>query len=194
MRNVSLRRCISIAFGLPEAQTIGGAAWVDDMRYNIDAKAAEATSGSNLMAMLGTLLAERFQLKTHRETRPINGYALVSAKGGIQIKPVADSGNCSAGLTNGKAPKITAAGCPMVELAKKLAETLRAPVDDQTGAIGMFTFTLEWTPDEIAAKQDAVAGASLTEALAEQLGLNLEARKVKAPVVIIDGASPASAN
>ncbi len=195
-RNVTLRRCIRGAYNLPEAQVIGGPTWIDDLRYNIDAKAAGPAGDEQLMQMLQTLLAERFHLKVHRETRQLNGYALVAAKTGFRGKALAESGECSdSANTGGALSTITSRSCPMTNFAGKLAECLHLPVTDATGIKGEFDITLRWSPDEIRAKaSDAAAGPSLDDALLRTLGLRLEARKVPTQVVVIDAAVPASAN
>jgi len=195
-RNVTLRRCIRGAYNLPEAQVIGGPKWIDDLRYNIDAKAAGPAGDEELMQMLQTLLAERFQLKVHRETRQLNGYALAVTKTGFRGKALAESGECSdSANTGGALSTITSRSCPMTNFAAKLAECLHLPVADATGIKGEFDITLQWSPDEIRAKaSDAAAGPSLDDALLKMLGLRLEARKVPTQVVVIDAAVPASAN
>jgi uncharacterized protein (TIGR03435 family) len=182
-RNVTLRRCIRGAYDIPEVQILGGPKWVDEERYDIDAKAAGPAGGTELMAMLQQLLAERFQLVFHRETRPLPGYALVAGKKGLNARrsePNAKS------IGNSSRRSIEATGCDMACLAMKLAEVLHAPVADATGIEGRFDFKLEWTPDDL---QTAVAPA-----LEEQLGLKLEARKVPKEVIVIDHAEKATAN
>ena len=194
-RNVTLRRCIRGAYNLPEAQVVGGPKWVDDQRYNIDAKANGPAGDEDLMLMLRTLLAERFQLKFHRETRQMNGYALVTAKSGFKMKPSGSDGDCSASAnTGGPISKITSTNCVVRSLADKLAECLHLPVSDATGIEGKYSFVLQWSPDELRAKADSAAGQSLDEALLATLGLKLESRKVPTQILVIDSAVPASAN
>jgi uncharacterized protein (TIGR03435 family) len=195
-RNVTLRRCIRGAYDLPEAQIIGGPKWVDDVRYNIDAKASGPAGDHELMQMLQTLLAERFQLKIHLETRRLNGYALAVAKFGFRGKPLTESGDCNAtASTGGPLSTITSRSCPMTNFASKLAECLHAPVLDTTGIDGKFDITLQWAPEEVRAKAgDAAAGLSLDDALLKTAGLRLTAQKVPIQIVIIDSAVPASGN
>src|SRR5580658_5202762 len=93
-RNVTLKRCIRGAYDVQESQIVGGPKWVDEDRYDIDAKAAGPAGDHDLMAMLQSLLAERFKLAFHRETRQLPGYALVVGKSGLKAKrsqPDADS-------------------------------------------------------------------------------------------------------
>jgi uncharacterized protein (TIGR03435 family) len=182
-RNVTLRRCVRGAYGMPEAQIYGGPKWVDEERYDIDAKAAGPAGDHQLMAMLQQLLAERFKLVIHRETRPLSGYALLAGKKGITAKrSEPDTGS----RTNSSRRSIDATGCSMGCLAAKLAEVLHVPAADSTGLEGKFDFKLEWIPDDL---QTAVLPA-----LEEQLGLKLEGRKVPTEVIVIDRAEKASAN
>src|ERR1700761_5061837 len=82
--NVTLKRCISGAYGVPETQIIGGPAWIGDLRFNITAKTDRPAGDDELMAMLQTLMADRFHLALHHQTQTISGYSLVVAKGGIK--------------------------------------------------------------------------------------------------------------
>src|SRR5215813_10904565 len=71
--NVTLKRCIIGAYGIGPNQVVGGPAWLDSDRFEIDARAtADVNSDSTLMLMLQDLLADRFQLKLHRETKAVN--------------------------------------------------------------------------------------------------------------------------
>ena len=195
-RNVTLKRCMRGAYGIPEAQIFGGPKWVDDERYDIDAKAAGPAGDHAMMAMLQQLLAERFQLVVHRETRPLPGYALVVGKKGLTAKR-SEPGVPS--TSNASRRSIEATACNMGCLARKLSEVLHAPVADLTGVEEEFDFKLEFTPDDLQAKpasagDTAAQGPSVFAALDEQLGLKLEARKVPTEVIVIDRAEKATAN
>ena len=196
-RNVTLKRCMRGAYGVPEAQVFGGPKWIDQDRYDIDAKAAGPAGDHELMAMLQTLLAERFKLVFHRETRRLSGYALVVGKNGPLAKHSApDAGS----RTESRRGVIEAEGCTVGQLAQKLSDSLHIPVADLTAVEGKFDFKLEWTPDDMQAGPPAAAaaevapGPSIFVALAEQLGLKLEARKLPTEVLVIDRAEKASEN
>ena len=85
--NTPLKILIEEVYGLKDYQVLGGPAWVDSDRWDIDAKAAGTVSLDKKMKMLGTLLADRFQLRFHRETRQLPVYRLTVAKGGPQARP-----------------------------------------------------------------------------------------------------------
>jgi len=192
-RNVTLKRCMLGAYGIPEVQILGGPKWVGENRYDIDAKAIGPAGNSELMAMLQGLLAERFQLSFHRETRPLSGFVLTIGKSGLKAKTSAPD---TQSKTNSGRGRLDAESCTMAQLALKLSEALKVPVLDQTEIKGAFDFRLEWTPDEMQAKTpDAPpSGPSLFSAVQEQLGLRLEGRKVPAEVLVIDRAELPSEN
>src|SRR5215470_16802509 len=75
--NVTLKRCILGAYRVGPNEVVGGPGWLDEDRFDILAKAEESSGGdAALMDMLQALLADRFQLKLHRETRTMTAYVL----------------------------------------------------------------------------------------------------------------------
>jgi uncharacterized protein (TIGR03435 family) len=139
--------------------------------------------------MLQSMLAERFKLAAHRETRQLNVYSLVMAKGGLKIKPVEQG----AGRTSAGPGKLEAQGISFGKLADLLSRFLDRPVMDATGVPGLFNFTLEWRPEDTRrlmepgdSGQDPVAGPSIFTALEEQLGAKMEVRKGPVEILVID--------
>jgi len=169
MKNQNLKRLIGAAYSVREDRISGGPKWVTSDRFDVEARAAGPANDRDLLLMLQSMLAERFQLGTHRETVLTSGFALVVAKGGLKIHPDGTEGGGGTHSTRGKmsAERITMAG-----LADWLTRQLGAPVVDMTDVKGVFTFKLEWTPDgggSIAADQEgnvyvAWHGIALTEA------------------------------
>jgi uncharacterized protein (TIGR03435 family) len=195
MRNMTLRASIAMAYDVKEMQVVGGPKWLDSERYDIDAKSASPAPGPQLRAMLQTLLAERFKVELHRETRIFPGYTLVIAKSGLKVHS-AEPGisNISTHNSSMNAEKAT-----MAALAKNLARRLAAPVEDATGLTAAFDFKLELPPqlDRGAAAADplgteapdpASSAAALSHALEDQLGLKLEMRRIPQEVLVIDRA------
>jgi uncharacterized protein (TIGR03435 family) len=191
--NVSLRRCIRYAYGMPETQILGGPKWMDDLRYDITARASEPLREPELLKTLQPLLADRFKLTLHRETRQIPGYALTVAKGGV--KAVVSDPNGRPGANGGRG-RIDTAGTPMSLLAIRLSDLLQRPVVDRTQDTRRFDFHLRWSPDTAPVGAEPVASdaPSLSTALEEQLGLKLLSRRVPAEVLVIDHAEPPSEN
>jgi uncharacterized protein (TIGR03435 family) len=196
MRNMTLRASIGMAYDVKEPQVLGGPKWLDSDRYDIDAKSAGAARGPELRAMLQTLLAERFHVALHRETKTVPGFALVVVKAGLKIHAV-EPGQSNLSTHNGS---MTAEKASMANLAESLSRRLGAPVDDATGVASVFDFKLELPPQEnrapppsadtpgAEASEPGSFGAALSHVLEDQLGLKLEARKVPQEVLMIDRA------
>jgi uncharacterized protein (TIGR03435 family) len=96
--NIPLRLLIRMAYGVQDFQIVGGPSWQMSSKFDISAKAPEGTKGTEaLMSMIKTLLADRFKLKTHTETRELPIYALMVARSdgrlGPDLKP--SSADCS---------------------------------------------------------------------------------------------------
>src|SRR5262249_42303666 len=71
-----LRVLIRTAYGVRDYQVVDGPDWINSTRYNIEAKAADAATSAQLMLMLQSLLADRFKLQVHKETRNLPVYEL----------------------------------------------------------------------------------------------------------------------
>lgn len=174
------------ASGMPLLPPIeGGPAWIDSdhYRYTINVKAEGTGSGAasgaaTKVPILRALLEDRFQLKTHRETREVSGYALTVAKGGPKLKPFQEGSCVDIGvvkpLTKTPPPAHEPGERPVlcgVNRARKgngpnvtwdipgtsldfLARTFLGiafgdrPVFNRTGIDGLFDIHLEFTPDE----------------------------------------------
>src|SRR6516162_2986053 len=86
IHSATLRQLIGYAYHIPATRLSGGPVWVDDVRFDVDAKAEDATAThAELSAMLQTLLTDRFKLKFRRETKHIPGYALTVASNGAKL-------------------------------------------------------------------------------------------------------------
>jgi uncharacterized protein (TIGR03435 family) len=183
--NVNLRKLIVQAYGVKDFQ-LSGPDWLNSEIYDIAATMPPATSTDQVLPMLQSLLAERFQLKLHRETKEVPMYALVVGKTGLKIK----EGEFGHSSTSASPGHLTAQKIPLSKLADFLSNQLGSPVTDLTGMKGFFDFTLEWAPDarpgEAGGASDSTPGASIFTAVQEQLGLKLEARKGPVEILVID--------
>jgi uncharacterized protein (TIGR03435 family) len=196
MRNYTLRMMIVEAYGLKEYQVTGGPKWADSDRYDITAKAAGPADDSQLYLMLQSMLAERFQLVVHRVSKPYAGYALLAGKKGLLVKAVEDTGKSSSRSHGGPT---TFKEMSMEHLASWVARRMNAPVVDATGVPGVFDFTLDWTPESRLPTAPTAGVASdpvptLFTALRQQLGVEVESRKVPTDTIVIDRAEKASEN
>jgi uncharacterized protein (TIGR03435 family) len=132
--------------------------------------------------MCQALLAERFKMAVHRETKDLPVYALVVAKEGFKLKEVElGHGGFSAGRGQMKASSM-----PLAAFAQRLSQVVDRPVLDQTGIQGAFNFTVEWSPEDDTTASPT--GPSLFTALQQQLGLKLEARRGSVEVLVVERA------
>ena len=195
--SLSVGILIQAAYDVKPWQIFGGPEWVKTDGYDIEAKSEGNPDFKQKLEMLRPLLADRFQLKFHRETRQMPVYSLVVAKGGPRLQPTADgvSGYFTAGrgLIQGRAVEIPT-------LANLLGGSLGQSVVDKTGLTGHFDIKLEWTPTEgernytFDDRPLDGGGSSIFTALQEQLGLKLEAGKGPVEVFVIDHVERPSEN
>lgn len=141
---------------------------------------------SNLM--LRQLLADRFGLIFHRETKALVVYSLVVGKTGPKLK---EGGTKGPYLSRPAPGKLVGTRASMAALTRALSGSLGRPINDETGLKGQYDFTLTWTPDEIVGD---VSGPSLFTALQDQLGLKLESKKAPVETIVIDHIGTPSPN
>jgi uncharacterized protein (TIGR03435 family) len=189
------------AYGIPEVQIVGGPKWLNSARFDIEAKADNAVTGELqtldrgqrkhlTQGMFQQLLADRFKLAVHWETRELPVYALVVArKGVLQPAKHPESGVHTSASTG----TFSAEGVTMTDLAHSLTQELSGELGrvivDKTGIEGRYDVALKWTPDEDQPSADngsVDAGPSLLTAIQEQLGLKLESSKGPVQVLVID--------
>ena len=182
--NMSLKGLVMQAYGLQHFQVTGGPGWIETDRYDINAKGEENVPERQISLMLQSLLAERFKLKVHRETKESGIYSLVVGKNGVKLQPSSAQG-VSFGV-GGR--KITAQGASMADLANLLTIQVRQPVLDKTGVAGRFDITLSWVPDAASATAGVDAAPSIFTVIQEQLGLRLEPGKGPVEILVIDSA------
>jgi uncharacterized protein (TIGR03435 family) len=182
----TLKGLICIAYHMKDVQVSGGPKWVDGDRFDINAKSAGGEDEPQLVIMLQSLLAERFQLVFHHEEKTSSNYALVVAKSGLKIKPSEAEGSRSSGSKG----RLVAQGLTMAKLADQLTRRVGAAVIDLTGVSGGFDFTLEWSTEGDANDVQS----ALFAALQEKLGLKLEMRKLPMDLIVVDKAEKPSEN
>lgn len=199
--NVTLKRCIVGSYGVGPHQVIGGPDWVDTEPFDIVAKAEQPINDDAILnLMIQGLLADRFRLALHRDTRTLSAYVLEIDKKGSKLTPAKGGGSSTNTNTGGGGRiTITARNTDMGELAQVLARKMDLPVVDQTGLTGLFDFKLVWFPDDLPPPMlngapDPNAPPGLFTAIQEQLGLHLRPAKAPVEVLVIDHAEPPSAN
>jgi uncharacterized protein (TIGR03435 family) len=191
--NASLKTLIRNAYGVLSFQLANEPAWLDTEMYDIQAttNSTEKISPEQLKILLQNLIAERFALQVHWETREGTVYALLPEKGGPKF--LASSGDAKPGMNTQKGPEhatMTGTAQTMAVLATNLGNQLGRFAVDKTGLTGAWDFTLAW---DLQPTADST-GPSLFTALREQLGLRLEAQKGPVQILVIDRADHASEN
>ena len=214
--NVPLRALIQAAYQLRAFQVLGGPGWLDTERFDIAAKAAGNPNPNEMLPMLRTLLAERFKLAVHTETReqPIYALTLSLSDGKLGSRLRASDANCAAAARNAlptradpnrpppcgdfrmSAGRLIATGMSMEHLALRLSERVNRPVQDRTALAGVFDLDLEFSADQLHQPGPPGANAnpgpadpsapSLFTALQEQLGLKLESTRGPVEILVID--------
>ena len=179
--NVSLRQLIERAYVVAD-DALFGPEWLGDNRFDIVARMPADTPAGQGRLMLQSLLAERFGLKVHRETRSVSGYALIAGKNppAMHEKPAGAEAKTNAGRGG-----LNGTHASMADLARLLALQLSQTVQDQTGLKGVFDFNLEWSLDS-ARPEDRVF--TILTTVEEKLGLKLRPQKVSVDVLVVDHA------
>jgi uncharacterized protein (TIGR03435 family) len=205
-KNYTLKLLIAAAYNLNPRAISGGPPWLESDHYDIVAVTPGELrpSRDEQMAMLRTLLSDRFQLTFHREPRVFSIYELEVAKGGPKLKPSTAPPTDPAALISTVYPQrmmLPARNASMGEFVSMLQRALLdRPVVDKTELPGKYDFDLEWAPDETqfggevpAASADAPSPPFFS-AIQQQLGLRLVATRGPIEALVIDKAERPSAN
>jgi uncharacterized protein (TIGR03435 family) len=186
--------------------------WMENTRFDVAANIPQGTTREVFQAMLQNLLAERFQLKVHREKKEMQVYGLEIGKGGVKFKEAVPKEPTQDGEPQGKIKRdgdgfpILAAGTTMAIMqgharirsenkaigwfVEMLSGQLQAPVLDATGLRGNYDFVLSWAYSE----KDSAGAADILEAytpalltaVETQLGLTLRLKKGQGEVLVVD--------
>ena len=183
---VSLKDVIGRAYRVQQYQ-ISGPDWLESERFDITAKLPPGSSSLQVAQMLQGLLADRFKMAIHRETKELPVYALVVAKGGPKLKSSESDYGIS---TNSNRTRLhVTAKATMPRFAEFLSGEIGRPVVDQTGLTSAYDFTIDWAVDDAIAPNDSSAGPSVFTALQEQLGLKLDSSKGPVEIFVVDHAN-----
>jgi uncharacterized protein (TIGR03435 family) len=204
--NYPLYKLIGWAYDARDHQISGGPNWLASTNFSIEAKLDSAIpippglAGSQpVRLMLQSLLAERFKLAVHKETREEQLYELVPNKGGSKLKEVTVPGQLRMGRG-----ELTGRGAPVLFLVNQLSQQLGHSVVDKTGLTGRYDFTLKWTPDPGVTGTplggpDGLpsvesSGPSIFTAVQEDLGLKLQSARGRVEIIVIDHVEKPDAN
>jgi uncharacterized protein (TIGR03435 family) len=197
-QNVGLSALLQFAFGVSESRVLGLPAALETARFDVQAKGDIDTDArfrrlnpeqarTAKQQMMQALLADRFKLVTHMETRELPVYALVVAKGGAKLQPSDDE--YTSGWSGWTHINVEG-GDSLNRFAEELTRVAGRPVLNRTGLSGHYAIEFEWSDDD---DEDSDVPTLFT-ALRAQLGLRLEPQKAAVQVVVVDHVELPSAN
>jgi uncharacterized protein (TIGR03435 family) len=208
-----MKDLLMTAFDAKNYQIIAPA-WIGDERFDVVVKVPEGANKEQVRSMWRNLLAERFSLTLHHESREFQVDELTIAKGGPKMKETSDDPAVppppgppqlkdGALLTPGMVSTIfpsptlrahtVARAQPISQLAAMLSNNLNRPVLDKTGLTGRYDFTLDYNLNELGAATPPPAQADagdllpdLATVVQQQLGLKLVPARAAIDVLIVD--------
>jgi len=197
LRATTMLDLISMAFGMEPEMVAGGPSWISVDHFDVIAKAPSAAASEEMLqAMMKALLADRFKLVAHQETKDMPAYVLTVGKNGPKLRPAAKAAEKKTSRGEGDASinnHVKFESFTMADLAEILPQAARNwvehPVVDKTGLQGAFDFQLDWMgpgPYRIAQNNpDGPPAVSLFDALGKA-GLKLEATKQPMPALVVE--------
>jgi uncharacterized protein (TIGR03435 family) len=168
---------------------VSGPEWMGSTRYDISAKAGEAVKEDQLRVMLRALLAERFKLTLHPETKEMAAFVLVPAKGGIKVHESQTEGEMAVEAGNGKS--ITLKGVSAEMFLEELSNGLHAPVINKTGLEGRYDATIDigkYFGEAGLIKDGSDIVSIMLTGLEQDLGLKVESKKLPIELLVVDHA------
>jgi uncharacterized protein (TIGR03435 family) len=206
--NTTLSDLVMYAYGLHPKQITGAPAWLESEKYDLTGR--PDTPGQPSVAQMGIMLrkliADRFELKFHRDKKEMSVYVLKVGKDGPKFaKSERDPDSLPGLFFRGPGTNLNVTNATMDQFANLLQSTvLDKPVLDQTGLNEKYDFILKWTPDPgqllglggppPPPPDPGDAPPDLFTAIQQQLGLKLESSKAPADVIVIDHVSKPSEN
>jgi len=197
--NMALKTLLSVAYDVREFQIAGGPEWMTSARFDVTAKAESPTATrQEMVAMLRTLLTQRFKLAIRREMKELPVYELVVDSGGLKLAASAETTKLMLDGGNGRArgTKVT-----MDVFGQFLSMQVGRTVIDRTGVTGAYDLTLTWVPDTNPVQSSSdnprapdTSGPSIFTAVQEQLGLKLVSRRGPVPSIVIEHAERPTEN
>jgi len=207
LRWATMLDLIRIAYNVDPERVSGGPSWLEMDRFDVLAKPPSGSSTEARRQMLQALLAERFGLAIHNDSKPVPAYGLTVAKSG-KLKEADASGESGCNFAVQNAPSGPPAGggpitlpviaytCKNTTMAAFAAGMLSLAgagqyfnnrlVVDQTKLEGAWDFSFRFTPKFPAGIQTTGEVIPLFDALDQQLGLKLEAATVPMPAIVVD--------
>jgi len=204
LNNVSLKDLVVRAFDVKNYQ-VSGPPVIESERFDVVAKIPDGVKRDQVPAMLRTMLAERFKLESHRETKELPVYEMTIAKGGPNLQKSDMEGRPQVmmeGTDHGMQMKVN--NSPVGNFCDFLARMVSRPVLDKTGLQGSYNFALDLAPEDMPGRggmmrmgppggggpeggpaPEGGPTGSMTTSL-QKLGLKLEAKKAPIDLIIVD--------
>ncbi|HWF08149.1 MAG TPA: TIGR03435 family protein [Bryobacteraceae bacterium] len=190
-----LATCIKWAFDVQQGQVAGGTPAISNLlgseRFEIDAKTQGPVPEARARLMLQSLLAERFHLAFHKDSRQMQAFGLTVDRSGPKFRESqgVESRVELRSKLNRSWTRTTIAG-----FANTLADAMQAPVLDQTGLAGNYDIALDLTPYMSRTGERPDIAAMMVTALREELGLRLVSLRAPFEVIVIDRLERPSSN
>jgi uncharacterized protein (TIGR03435 family) len=175
---VTLKSILALAYGFNSDQ-IGGAKWLGEERFDILATLPAGATPQQLPVMLQHLLADRFGVAVHEESKTSTFFALVPARGGAKMTTVEKPE--VAATVDLNSDNIRLQGYTMPAFARFLTASMGRPVVDETGLQGSYDITLYLSMGDIKTGRIRIA--------IQQLGLQFENRTGPVKTLVVDKAN-----
>jgi uncharacterized protein (TIGR03435 family) len=219
--NMTVKDMIVWAWRIQPFQVSGGPSWLDSVHYDVVARPEAKAGFGEMQTMLQALLAERFQLRVHNDTKDLPIYALILARKDGKLGPdllESPEGSCQKFDPTHPPPPpqpgaspprycgqmmigpggLTMVGQPISELLPLLSRMTERKVVDQTALKGKYDINLQFPRDEAPPSPDNPVrpdfAAALFSAFPERLGLKFESQKGPVEVIVVDKAEKPSDN
>jgi uncharacterized protein (TIGR03435 family) len=208
--DTNLNDLIIFAFGLHPKQVIGVPAWAATDKFDIKAEpeGEGLPSLNQWKSMVRKLLEDRCKLSFHHERTELPVYVLSVSKTGPKLTPSLGSsmGLPALGFRGRTGGDISASNATIGDFLNFMTRNVKLdrPIVDETGILGRYDFTLDWSPDDTQfggaagrmspSAENPSTAPSLYTAVQEQLGLKLEATKAPVEVMVIDRIEKPSEN
>jgi bla regulator protein blaR1 len=189
--NATIQKLVMMAYNVADWQHSGAPTWMTTEGYDINAKPERPASRDEIYSMVRTLLAERFKLAMHTETKELRLYALVSDKAGPKMQVNENGGPQHVSERPGHA---VFQNVPLMRLTNFLSAEAGRAVVDKTSLTGNYDFTLDFVSSHGAANSNGPSGPTIFEAVKDQLGMKLEPGKGPIELFVIDHVEKPSEN
>jgi uncharacterized protein (TIGR03435 family) len=194
----SLKFLLEWAYGILPSQHSDGPSWMEKDRYDVVAKAEGNVTDAQMKLMTRTLLADRFQLKFHRETREVPVIVISLGKTAPKLFPPKEGEQYSIRMEPQMGPDgkvvswhVVATRFSFAQLNETFSRQLERVIVNRTGIEGDFDFTLDMTPDEN--RPNPLDPSIVIAAMRDQLGLMVKSQKAPVDFLVIDSAEKVTA-